>query len=65
MVGSGLAINHALQIGPLGVVTVLGSLYPLATSALANRFDHEPIGRINVVGILAAVGGASMIAVYH
>ena len=65
MVGSGLAINHALQIGPLGVVTVLGSLYPLATSALANRFDHEPIGRINVVGILAAVAGAALIAVYR
>lgn len=65
MVGSGLAINHALQIGPLGVVTVLGSLYPLATSALANRFDHEPIGRVNVVGILAAVAGAALIAVYR
>ena len=65
LVGSGLAINHALQIGPLAVVTVLGSLYPLATCALANRFDHEPIGRINVVGIIAAVGGASMIAIYR
>lgn len=65
MVGSGLAINHALQLGPLGVVTVLGSLYPLATSALANRFDHEPIGPINVVGIAAAVAGAGLIAVYR
>jgi drug/metabolite transporter (DMT)-like permease len=65
MVGSSLAINHALQLGPLAVVTVLGSLYPLATSALANRFDHEPIGRINVAGIFVAVSGAALIAVYR
>lgn len=65
MVGSGLAINHALQVGPLGVVTVLGSLYPLATSTLANRFDDEPIGRINVAGIVAAVAGAALIAAFR
>lgn len=65
LVGSGLAINHALQLGPLGVVTVLGSMYPLATSALAHRLDDEPIGRINLVGILAAVGGATLISIYH
>ncbi len=65
MVGSGLAINHALQIGPLGVVTVLGSLYPLATTALANRFDREPVGRTNFAGVLLAVSGAALIAVYR
>ena len=65
MVGSGLAITHALQVGPIAVATVLGSLYPLATTALANRFDHEPVGRINVAGILLAVAGASLIAVYR
>lgn len=65
MVGSSLAINHALQIGPLTVVTVLGSLYPLATTVLANRFDHEPIGRINIAGIMVAVSGAALIAVYR
>lgn len=65
MVGSGLAINHALQVGPLGVVTVLGSLYPLATSMLANRLDHEPIGRINIFGIVAAVTGAALIAAFR
>ena len=65
MAGSGLAINHALQLGPIAVATVLGSLYPLATTALANRFDHEPVGRINVAGILLAVAGASLIAIYR
>lgn len=63
MAASALAINHALQLGPIAVATVLGSLYPLATTALAARFDHEPVSRINVGGILLAVAGASLIAV--
>lgn len=63
MAASALAINHALQLGPIAVATVLGSLYPLATTALAARFDHEPVSRINVGGILLAIAGASLIAV--
>jgi len=63
MAASALAINHALQLGPIAVATVLGSLYPLATTALANRFDHEPVSRINIAGILLAVAGAALIAV--
>ncbi len=63
MAAAALAINHALQIGPIAIATVLGSLYPLATTALANRFDREPVGRINIAGILLAVAGASLIAV--
>ncbi len=63
MAGAGLAINHALQLGPIAVATVLGSLYPLATTALANRFDHEPVSRVNLAGVLLAVAGASLIAV--
>ena len=63
MAASALAINHALQLGPIAVATVLGSLYPLATTALANRFDREPVSRINVGGILLAVAGAGLIAV--
>lgn len=65
MVGSGLAITHALQVGPIAVATVLGSLYPLATTALAHRFDHEPVGRINIMGIGLAIAGAALIAVYR
>ena len=63
MAAAALAINHALQVGPIAVATVLGSLYPLATTALANRFDHEPVSRINIGGILLAVAGAALIAV--
>lgn len=65
MAGAGLAINHALQLGPIAVATVLGSLYPLATTALANRFDDEPISRLNLAGVLLAVAGASLIAVFR
>jgi len=65
MVGSGLAINHALQVGPIAVATVLGSMYPLATTALAHRFDREPVGPTNVAGIVLAVAGASLVAVYR
>ena len=63
MAASALAINHALQLGPIAVATVLGSLYPLATTALANRFDHEPVSRLNVAGVVLAVAGAALIAV--
>lgn len=63
MAASSLAINHALQLGPIAVATVLGSLYPLATTALANRFDHEPVSPINIGGIVLAVSGAALIAV--
>ena len=63
MAASSLAINHALQLGPIAVATVLGSLYPLATTALANRFDNEPVSRVNLGGVLLAVAGAAFIAV--
>ncbi len=65
MAGAGLAINHALQLGPIAIATVLGSLYPLATTALANRFDQEPVSRVNVAGVALAVAGASLIAVFR
>ncbi len=63
MVGPGLAFTHAWQVGPIAVAPVLGSLYPLATTALAHRFDHEPVGRVNIAGIVIAIAGAALIAV--
>ncbi len=63
MAGGGVAIGRGLEVGPIGGGPVLGAVYPLATTALANRFDHEPVSRINVAGILLAVAGASLIAV--
>jgi len=55
--------NAALQLGPIAVATVPGSLYPLATTAPANRSGREPNGRVNIAGILLAGLGAALIAV--
>ena len=59
---AGLCITRALQIGPIAVAAVLGSLYPLITSGLAWRLDGERLSRTNVAGILTAVAGAALIA---
>lgn len=56
------AITAALQIGPLAVATVLGSLYPIVTTGLAARLDLQRPGRINVIGIGLAVVGAALVA---
>jgi drug/metabolite transporter (DMT)-like permease len=65
MVGSGLAIGRALQLGPVSVATVLGSLYPLVTTACAVHFDHERLRQANVAGVALAVGGAAVLAAAH
>ncbi len=57
-----LAILRALQLGPISVATVLGSLYPLVTTALAVRIDHERVERPNALGVVLAVGGACVVA---
>lgn len=68
-VGSGVAsavagacIAAALRIGPISLATVLGSLYPVVTAGLAVRLDGERLRPINVIGIVAAVGGAAAVA---
>jgi len=61
---AGPMIGTALQIGPVAVATVLGSLYPVVTSGLAVRFDREPLSRLNIGGIVVAVIGASMVAAF-
>lgn len=61
----GLTITTALQIGPIAIATVLGSMYPLSTTVLANRLDHEPVGKLNVGGIVLAVASAACAAVYR
>jgi len=60
-----LTIITALQIGPIAIATVLGSMYPLSTTVLANRVDHEPVGRLNVTGIALAIASAACAAVYR
>ncbi|MGD9694759.1 MAG: EamA family transporter [Thermoleophilia bacterium] len=46
----------------LSVVSVLGSLYPVVTVALATIMLGERMGRLQAVGAAAALGGVAMIA---
>jgi drug/metabolite transporter (DMT)-like permease len=48
--------------GSLGVVSVLSSLYPLATILLARAVLHERLGPTRTAGGLVALGGAALIA---
>lgn len=48
--------------GSLGIVSVLSSLYPLTTILLARGVLHERLGPVRMVGGLAALGGAALIA---
>ena len=48
--------------GLLTLVSVLGSLYPVATVLLARWFLHERLARWQVVGVAAAFVGVAMIA---
>lgn len=48
--------------GLTSVVAVLGSLYPVATVILARTLLHERMGRLQTVGVAAALGGVALIA---
>ena len=53
----------AVRSGPLAVISVLASLYPVATLLLARRIHHERLLRIQAVGVvLAFVGVAAVVA---
>jgi len=62
---AGVLAGKALQIGPIAVATVLASLYPVVTAGLAARIDKERVSLLNAAGVVAAVGGAALIAVYR
>lgn len=48
--------------GMLAVVSVLGSLYPAATVILAALIHHERLRGVQRVGMIAALGGAALLA---
>jgi drug/metabolite transporter (DMT)-like permease len=52
----------AAREGLLTLVSVLGSLYPVATVLLARWFLHERLARWQVVGVVAAFTGVALIA---
>ena len=54
----GVANRH----GDLSIVSVVGSLYPIATLILARRVLHERLLRSQAVGVSLALGGVALIA---
>lgn len=47
----------ASRVGPLVIVAVLASLYPVATLALARQLHGERLSRIQTVGVVLAFAG--------
>lgn len=56
--GANLLVAAALQRGPLGVVSVLSSLYPVVTALTAVMLTGERLNRIQLAGV-----GLAMVAV--
>ncbi|MEY3019064.1 MAG: hypothetical protein RLZZ272_48 [Actinomycetota bacterium] len=52
-VGGALLYLTALGVGPLSVVVVLGSLYPVVTVLLARFVLHQRLGAIGGIGLVA------------
>ena len=48
--------------GLLSVVSVLASLYPVATVILARALLHEHLVRVQTVGVIVALTGVALIA---
>jgi len=53
--GANLLVAAALQQGPLGIVSVLSSLYPVATALAAVLILHERLSRIQLTGVALAM----------
>ena len=61
-VSANLMFAAGSQRGLVSVVAVLGSLYPVATVALAAAFLHERLGRLQAAGAGLALAGVVLIA---
>lgn len=60
--GANVLFALAAREGLLTLVSVLGSLYPVATVLLARWFLHERLARWQVAGVVAAFFGVALIA---
>ena len=60
--GANVLLAVATRHGSLGIVAVLGSLYPLTTILLARAILHERLGPERTIGGLVALAGAALIA---
>jgi drug/metabolite transporter (DMT)-like permease len=61
-VGANLTFSYASRHGLLSVVSVLSSLYPAVTVVLARTVHHERLRRVQLLGVVAAMGGVVLIA---
>lgn len=61
-VGANGLFGLAASTGLLTITAVLSSLYPVVTALLARQVHAERLRRVQVVGTVAAVGGALLIA---
>ena len=59
-VGANVSYGMAAGLGPLVVVAVLGSLYPVITAVLAAMVLGERLRGIQYLGVAAAVGGLAL-----
>lgn len=60
--GANILFAAASRHGLISVVSVLGSLYPVVTVALAATLLHERLGRLQAAGAAIALGGVALIA---
>ncbi|HEY6532147.1 MAG TPA: EamA family transporter [Acidimicrobiales bacterium] len=51
----------AARSGPLAVVSVVASLYPVATVLLARQLQGERLARVQIAGVVAALIGVSVV----
>ncbi len=56
-------VGVASKIGPVSVVMVLGSLFPIMTAVLAFKILHERLHPVQYVGIVLAIGGVALLSV--
>lgn len=61
-VGANLAFGAAANLGMLAIVSVFGSLYPVATILLAWKVDGERLRAIQYLGVVLALAGAVAIS---
>jgi drug/metabolite transporter (DMT)-like permease len=60
--GANVTFAYATRHGLLSVVSVLSSLYPAMTVVLARLVHHERLRQVQLVGVVAAMGGVVLIA---
>ena len=61
-IGANVMFAIALTVGMAGIVSVLGSLYPLATVILARAVLHEQVSPHQRTGVLAALTGIALVS---